>query len=85
MVNFDKSEVFFSSNFSCHLDETIRSWLGFRAVASHTKYIRLLIVFGISKKEVFSLVIDRVWKKVNGWKESFLSRAGNEVFIKAIA
>lgn len=43
------------------------------------------MVFGRSKKEVFKLVIDCVWKKVKGWIKGFLSRVGKEVFIKAVA
>lgn len=32
------------------------------------------------------MVIDtRVWKKVKGWKESFLSRVDKEVLIKTVA
>ncbi|XP_058783087.1 uncharacterized protein LOC131657739 [Vicia villosa] len=85
MVNGDKSEVSFSSNLSTELKESIRNKLGFRAVGSHTKYLGLPFVFGRSKKEVFSMVVDRVWKKVKGWKESFLSKAGKEVLIKAVA
>jgi hypothetical protein len=42
-------------------------------------------VFGRSKKDVFSFVQERVWKKVKGWKEKFLSRAGKETLIKAVA
>lgn len=38
-----------------------------------------------SKKIIFSFVIDRVWKKLKGWKEKCLSRAGKETLIKAIA
>lgn len=41
-------------------------------------------MFGRKKKLVFSLVIDRVWKKVKGWKGGFLSRAGKEVLIEAV-
>ncbi|XP_045830830.1 uncharacterized mitochondrial protein AtMg00310-like [Trifolium pratense] len=29
--------------------------------------------------------MDRVWKKVKGWKERFLSRAGKETLIKVVA
>ncbi|MCI52147.1 reverse transcriptase-like protein, partial [Trifolium medium] len=31
---------------------------------------------------IFSLVTDRVWKKLKGWKEKALSQAGKEVLIK---
>ncbi|XP_058746597.1 uncharacterized protein LOC131619526 [Vicia villosa] len=58
------------------LRELIRRKLGFKAVGSHTRDLGLPIVFGRSKKEVFSLVVERVWKKVKGWKE---------VLIKAVA
>ncbi|XP_058726230.1 uncharacterized protein LOC131597557 [Vicia villosa] len=45
----------------------------------------LLTTLDRSNKEVFSFVIERVWKKVKGCNESFLWRAGREVLIKAVA
>lgn len=42
------------------------------------------MVFGWSKKDVFALVFEIVWKKVKGWKEGFLSKAGKEVLIKVV-
>lgn len=39
------------------------------------------MVLGRSKKEVFSLVKDRIWKKLKGWKEKTLSRAKKETLI----
>jgi hypothetical protein len=56
-----------------------------KAVTSHSKYLGLPVIFGRSKNEVFSFVRDRVWKKLKGWKEKFLSRAGKETLIKAVA
>lgn len=34
---------------------------------------------------VFQSIVDRVWKRVKGWKERYLSRAGREVLLKSIA
>ncbi|MCH94768.1 reverse transcriptase-like protein, partial [Trifolium medium] len=58
---------------------------GVKTVDNHSKYLGLPVVFGRSKKLIFSLVIDRVWKKVKGWKENCLSRAGKEILIKAVS
>jgi len=33
---------------------------------------------------VFQGVQDRVWKKLKGWKEKLLSRAGKEILLKAV-
>lgn len=52
---------------------------------SKTKYLGIPVVFSRSKKEIFAFVIDRVWKKIKGWKHNFLSRADKEVLIKAVA
>ncbi|XP_058733863.1 uncharacterized protein LOC131605533 [Vicia villosa] len=85
MVNLDKSEASFSQNV-CEEDKVlIRSRMGVKTVTSHSKYLGLPVVLGRSKKEVFTLVVERAWKKIKGWKEQFLSRAGKEVLIKAVA
>jgi len=39
---------------------------------------------GRSKKAVFQNVRDRVWKKLKGWEERYLSRAEKEILIKAV-
>ncbi|KAI5393095.1 hypothetical protein KIW84_060293 [Lathyrus oleraceus] len=49
-----------------------------KTVTRHSKYLGLPVVFGRSKKDIFSLVVEGVWKKVKGWKETFLSRGGKE-------
>lgn len=56
-----------------------------KTVVNHSKYLGLAVVFRKSKKQVFAMVIDRVWTKIKGWNEIFLSRAGKEVLIKAVA
>lgn len=38
----------------------------------------------LAYNEIFSELLDQMWKKLQGWKEKFLSRAGKEVFLKAV-
>ncbi|XP_058762882.1 uncharacterized protein LOC131636268 [Vicia villosa] len=84
-INADKSEVSFSSNVSEEAKDRVKEILRFQGVNHHSRYMGLPVVFRRSKKEVFQLVIEKVWKKVKGWKEKFLRRAGKEVLIKAVA
>lgn len=85
VVNLDKSEASFSRNVHDEVKDMIRNRMEVKTVMSHSRYLGLPVVFGRSKKEIFSFVIDRVWKKIKGWKERFLSRAGKETLIKAVA
>ncbi|XP_058783591.1 uncharacterized protein LOC131658300 [Vicia villosa] len=85
MVNLEKSEASFSRNVRDEVKQIIYDRMGVKTVVSQSRYLGLPVVLGRSKKEVFSLLVERIWKKVKGWKEGFLSRAGKEVLIKAVA
>ncbi|GAU21787.1 hypothetical protein TSUD_329120, partial [Trifolium subterraneum] len=85
VVNLDKSEASFSRNVRNEDKDMICNMMGAKAVEAQSRYLGFPIPFGKSKKAVFSFVMDRVWKKVKGWKERFLSRAGKETLIKAVA
>ena len=53
--------------------------------SSHTKYLGLPSIIGISKKLVFAEIKEKVSKKLAGWKGKLLSMGGKEVLIKAVA
>lgn len=50
----------------------------------HHKYLRAPTVIRGSKKKIFQALKNRVWGKLQGWKEKVLSRTGNEILIKAV-
>lgn len=56
-----------------------------KTVDTQSRYLGHSMVFGRTRKVIFSIVIDSVWKKLKGWKENCLSRAGKEVLIKVVA
>jgi len=49
------------------------------------KYLRLPVSMGKSKVQTFTYLKERVWRRIQGWKEKLLSKAGKDVLIKAIA
>lgn len=49
------------------------------------KYLDIPTFVGKSKTNLFGCVKDRVWMKVQGWNEKFLSSGGKALLIKAVA
>lgn len=50
----------------------------------HDRYLGLSTIVGKSKRQIFSKVRDKVWKKLKNWKEKALSARKKEVLIKVI-
>jgi len=80
----DKSKISFSQNVPDDRKILFQGWMQIKVVECYSKYLGLPAFVGRSKKQVFNFVQDRVWKKLKGWKEKFLSIAGREVLIKSV-
>ncbi|MCI61355.1 RNA-directed DNA polymerase (Reverse transcriptase), partial [Trifolium medium] len=49
--------------------------MGVKHVLGMGKYLGLPSMVGRSKKETFSFIKDRIWKKINSWRSRSLSKA----------
>lgn len=83
-INYEKSKVSFSRVVSTEQQQSLMNILNMRQVDRHGKYLGIPSVAGRSKKAVFGALMGRVWKKLQGWKEKLLSRAGKEVLLKSV-
>uniref|UniRef100_A0A2N9INQ2 Reverse transcriptase zinc-binding domain-containing protein n=1 Tax=Fagus sylvatica TaxID=28930 RepID=A0A2N9INQ2_FAGSY len=64
--------------------DDIVDFFGTSPTTKFEKYLGLPPVIGRAKKKAFQEIKDRVWKKLQGWKEKLLSQAGREVLLKVV-
>ena len=83
-INKEKTNLFFSSNTPLHLQEQIQQILGIPAIRQYEKYLGLPTLVGRAKNQSFIFLKEKIWKKLQGWKEKLLSQARREVLIKAV-
>ncbi|XP_042972809.1 uncharacterized protein LOC122304616 [Carya illinoinensis] len=84
VMNKDKTAVYFSSNSKEEEKRKIMQNGGAVMRGSYEYYLGLPPVVGGSKYNAFRCIKEKVWKRINNWKNSFLSAAGKEVLIKAV-
>ena len=58
--------------------------MGVPEIKEYEKYLGLPAVVGRNKKASLNYIKDRVWGKLQEWKEKLLSQAGKEVLLKAV-
>ena len=75
----------FSSNVDSNIATHLSFVMGVSQPLNTRRYLGLLSLIRNKKKMVFNHVKERVWKRVQGWRNRPLSRAGREVLIKLIA
>jgi hypothetical protein len=84
-VNYAKSSVMFSANTREPQKQQVLQELNIRSEARTEKYLGLPVYVGRSRTQTFAYIKDKVWKRIQGWKEKMLSKAGKDILIKAIA
>jgi hypothetical protein len=83
-LNVEKTSIFFRKNTRAEFKEFIFSSMGIGIVSSYEKYLGLPSLVVRSKMKTFENIQSRVRKKLDGWKENFLSQAGKEILLKAV-
>ncbi|KAM0985117.1 hypothetical protein ACFX15_012053 [Malus domestica] len=84
-LNLAKSSIFFGSKILNRTRLEIGKTMGIQCKAGFGKYLGLQADFGHSKKVVFEEVRDRLKSRMTGWAEQYLSQAGKETLVKAVA
>ena len=72
-INCSKTTIFFSKSTKVESREQIKLALGVPEIIQYEKYLGLPSLVGRNKKASFNYIKERVWKKLQGWKEKLLS------------
>ena len=71
-INRDKTNIFFSSNTHQDIQVRIQHLLGVPTIRQYERYLGLLVFVGRAKRQGFAYIKERIWKKIQGWKEKLL-------------
>ena len=81
-LNRAKTLLYFSSNTARENQEEIKARFGAQVIKQHEKNLGLPSLVGRNKKNSFK---EKLAKKLAGWREKQLSKAGKEILIKVVA
>ena len=84
MINKEKTALFFSKNTDAQAQEAIKVALNVSAIQHYEKYMGLPSFVGRNKKACFMQIKERIWARMQGWKEKLLSQASKEMMIKVL-
>jgi hypothetical protein len=85
MINKEKSSAFFSKGTRHRTKRAVLNVLGISRESQNQRYLGLPVHLGASKKKEFEYIKEKIWRRIQGWKEKLLSKAGKEILIKAVA
>lgn len=81
-VNYGKSDMSFSRNMGEGVREVIGRILGARESVGLGNYLGLPMLIGCKKVAISGYIRERITRRIMGWKNKFLSKAGREVILK---
>ena len=85
MINKEKTALFFSKNSPEQVRTTIQQLWGVQGTVNFEKYLGLPALVGKSKQQTFTGLKELIARRLQGWKERLLSRAGRAILIKIVA
>ena len=83
-LNREKTTLFFSKATLEKRKLEIIEKLGVSEVKEYERYLGLPAVVGRNKKASLNYFKERVWTKLQGWKEKLISQVGRDVLLKAV-
>lgn len=83
-LNRQKISILFSSNTKGEARNLIQKEARVKECSNLERYLGLPAMVGLSRYNSFKYFKERVWTRVNSWKNTFLSQAGKQVLLKAV-
>ncbi|CAN1818577.1 Transposon TX1 uncharacterized 149 kDa protein [Linum perenne] len=85
LVNYEKSGIHFTRDTDLKLREGVSAILGVTGGLDNGKYLGLPSMVGRKKKENLNYLKERIWAKIQNWRQRFTTTSGREVLIKTVA
>ena len=83
-INTDKTTLFFGNSISLLSKNAIKNLFGVLEIKEYECYLGLPAMVGKNRRVSLNYIKERIWGKLQGWKEKLLSQAGMEMLLKAI-
>ena len=84
MINKDKTSMFFSRKISLARKRALKRMTGFSEGSFPFKYLGVPIVLGRLKQRHLEEMVNKVWKKISGWKMKILSSGGRLILLRHV-